>query len=91
MRRVLPLITRHEAVGERLHEAHERVFLCVREAQPPHALRLAKSLLRQGQTASYDTLMEMSAAAQAISHLTEDHMEGVDSILEKRPAVFSGR
>jgi enoyl-CoA hydratase/carnithine racemase len=59
--------------------------------QPPHALRLGKSLLRHGQTVSYDTLMEMSAAAQAISHLTEDHMEGVDSILEKRPAVFKGK
>jgi enoyl-CoA hydratase/carnithine racemase len=58
--------------------------------QPPHALRLAKSLLKQGQTTSYDTLMEMSAAAQAISHLTEDHMEGVDALLEKRPAVFKG-
>jgi len=58
--------------------------------QPPHALRLAKTLLKQGQTTSYDTLMEMSAAAQAISHLTDDHMEGVDSILEKRAAVFTG-
>jgi enoyl-CoA hydratase/carnithine racemase len=60
-------------------------------AQPPHALRLAKSLLRHGQTTSYDTLMEMSAAAQAISHLTEDHIEGVDALLEKRPADFKGR
>jgi enoyl-CoA hydratase/carnithine racemase len=59
--------------------------------QPPHALRLAKSLLKHGQTASYDTIMEMSAAAQAISHLTEDHMEGVNSILEKRSADFKGR
>jgi enoyl-CoA hydratase/carnithine racemase len=58
--------------------------------QPPHALRLAKALLRQGQTASYDTLMEMSAAAQAIAHLTEDHMEGVDAIIEKRDPVFRG-
>jgi enoyl-CoA hydratase/carnithine racemase len=58
--------------------------------QPPHALRLAKSLLRQGQTASYDTLMEMSAAAQALAHLTEDHMEGVDAILEKREPAFKG-
>lgn len=69
----------------------EAVALATRiAAQPPHALRLAKSLLRQGQSASYDTLMEMSAAAQAIAHLTEDHMEGVDAILEKRAAVFKG-
>jgi enoyl-CoA hydratase/carnithine racemase len=60
-------------------------------AQPPHALRLAKNLLRHGQTASYDTLMDMSAAAQAICHLTEDHMEGVSALLEKRPADFQGR
>ena len=59
-------------------------------AQPPHALRLAKALLKQGQNASYDTLMEMSAAAQAISHLPDDHMEGVDAILEKRTPVFKG-
>lgn len=59
--------------------------------QPPHALRLSKSLLRQGQSASYDMVMEMSAAAQAIAHLTEDHMEGVDAILEKRTPVFQGR
>ena len=57
--------------------------------QPPHALRLAKTLLKQGQTASYDTLMEMSAAAQAIAHLTDDHMEGVNAILEKRKPRFA--
>jgi enoyl-CoA hydratase/carnithine racemase len=70
----------------------EAMALATRIAQqPPHALRLAKNLLRHGQTATYDTLMDMSAAAQAISHLTEDHMEGVDALLEKRPAVFKGR
>ncbi|MDB5445743.1 MAG: enoyl-CoA hydratase [Phenylobacterium sp.] len=58
--------------------------------QPPHALRLAKALLKQSQTASYDTLLELSAAAQAISHLTEDHMEGVNALLEKRVPVFKG-
>ncbi len=59
--------------------------------QPPHALRLAKSLLRRGQEASYDVMMELSAASQGLSHWTEDHMEGVDALLEKRPPVFRGR
>jgi enoyl-CoA hydratase/carnithine racemase len=59
--------------------------------QPPHALRLAKNLLRHGVTSTYDTLMDMSAASQAIAHLTEDHMEGVDALLEGRPAVFKGK
>jgi enoyl-CoA hydratase/carnithine racemase len=57
--------------------------------QPPHALRLAKSLLKHGQSTSYDTLMEMSAAAQAISHLTEDHAEGVSALVEKRRPKFA--
>lgn len=59
--------------------------------QPPAALRLAKSLLRQGQTASYQTVMEMSAAAQALMHHTKDHEEGVAAILEKREPKFSGQ
>lgn len=58
--------------------------------QPPHALRIAKSLLRRGQEASYDVMMELSAAAQGLSHWTEDHMEGVDALLEKRTPVFRG-
>ncbi len=60
-------------------------------AQPPHALRLAKNLLRHGATTTYDTLMDMSAASQAIAHLTDDHMEGVNALLEKRVADFKGR
>jgi enoyl-CoA hydratase/carnithine racemase len=69
----------------------EAMALATRIAQqPPYALRMAKSLLKHGQTASYDTLMEMSAAAQAIAHHTEDHMEGVDAILEKRQPTFKG-
>ncbi|MFC4595466.1 crotonase/enoyl-CoA hydratase family protein [Sphingobium tyrosinilyticum] len=60
-------------------------------ANPPQALRLTKTLLKQGQTASYDTLMEMSAAAQALAHHTADHIEGVTALLEKRTPAFTGR
>ena len=58
--------------------------------QPPHALRMAKTLLRQGQVASYDTLMEMSAAAQGLAHTSDDHAEGVAALLEKRAPRFTG-
>ena len=83
------LVSRVVPAGELMDEA---IKLADRIAQqPPHALRLAKNLLKHGQNASYDTLMDMSAATQAIAHLTEDHMEGVDAILEKRPPSFKGR
>ena len=59
-------------------------------ALPPDALRLTKSLLRQSQTVTYDTALELSAAAQAIVHLTADHQEGVNAMLEKREPNFTG-
>jgi enoyl-CoA hydratase/carnithine racemase len=59
--------------------------------QAPGATRLAKTLLRQGQSASYQAVMEMSAAAQALMHHTKDHEEGVAAILEKREPNFTGQ
>lgn len=58
--------------------------------QPPQALRMGKALLRQGRDASFDQLLEMSAAVQALAHLTNDHLEGVQAVIEKRPGAFNG-
>lgn len=58
-------------------------------ALPGNALRLSKSLMRQGQTNTYETIMEMSAAAQALCHTSDDHEEGVSAMLEGRPANFA--
>lgn len=59
-------------------------------ANPPHAVRLAKRLLREGLNTRLDTLLELSAAYQALSHQTGDHAEAVAAFLEKREPVFKG-
>lgn len=59
-------------------------------AMPPHALRQTKNLLRQGRSISYDTALELAANTQALMHHTGDHIEGIDALLEKRPADFKG-
>ena len=46
-------------------------------ANPGTAVRMAKRLLRAGQSVSLDTLLEMSAAFQAIAHHTPEHEEAV--------------
>jgi 2-(1,2-epoxy-1,2-dihydrophenyl)acetyl-CoA isomerase len=60
-------------------------------AHAPQALRMAKTLLRQGRDVNFDQMLEMTAAMQALAHMTEDHAEGVAAVLEKRPADFTGR
>jgi enoyl-CoA hydratase/carnithine racemase len=59
--------------------------------QPPDVLRMTKKLMREGQNVSFDTIMEMSAAYQALAHLTEDHKEAVAAFFEKRAPDYKGR
>ena len=78
------------ATGETLMD--EACALAARvAAMPPHALRQAKNLMRQGRSISYDTALELAANTQALMHLTDDHMEGIDALLEKRAPRFEGR
>ncbi|MBP2229405.1 crotonase/enoyl-CoA hydratase family protein [Azospirillum agricola] len=60
-------------------------------ANPSHAVRMTKRLLREGRNVKLDALLEMSAAMQALAHATEDHKEAVAALLGKRSPVFSGR
>ena len=57
-------------------------------ANPGHAVRLSKRLLREGMHTRLDTVLEMAAAFQSLSHQTDDHREAVNAFLEKRPPVF---
>src|SRR3546814_8974425 len=53
-------------------------------ANPGHALRLTKRLLREAQHAKLDTVLEMSAAFQALAHHTEDHDKAVAAMAAKQ-------
>ncbi len=59
-------------------------------ANPPQALRMTKKLLREGQHQSLESLLELSAAFQAIAHTTSDHSEAVSAMLGKRAPNFDG-
>ncbi len=59
-------------------------------ANPPHALRMTKKLMREAQLARLDTVLELSAAYQALSHTTADHKEAIDAMFEKRAGVYTG-
>jgi enoyl-CoA hydratase/carnithine racemase len=54
-----------------------------------HGVRLTKRLMREALHSRLDTVLELSAAFQAISHKTADHSEAVDAFLEKRAPRFS--
>jgi enoyl-CoA hydratase/carnithine racemase len=57
-------------------------------ANPTHAVRLTKRLMREALHSRLDTILELSAVFQAMSHQTADHREAVDAFLTKRKPVF---
>ncbi len=56
-------------------------------ANPGHSLRMAKRLLREGQHVRLDTLLEMSAAFQALAHHTAEHDQAIDALLAQLEAA----
>jgi enoyl-CoA hydratase/carnithine racemase len=57
---------------------------------PPDVLRMTKKLMREGQHSSLESLLELSAAMQALAHHTRDHREAVDAMLARRVPSFTG-
>jgi enoyl-CoA hydratase/carnithine racemase len=56
---------------------------------PSHSIRLTKRLLREAMRSPFETVLELSAMYQAVSHKTPDHSEAVDAFLGKRTPHFS--
>jgi len=82
------LVSRVVSAGQLMTEAKSLAERVCR--QPPDVLRMTKKLMREGQGASFDTIMEMSAAMQALAHLTTDHAEAVAAFFDKRTPAFKG-
>ncbi len=57
---------------------------------PPIAIRLAKMMMRRGMTMDLETSLEMSAAAEAITLSSDDHVEGMAALRQKRRPEFKG-
>jgi enoyl-CoA hydratase/carnithine racemase len=56
---------------------------------PAGVLRMTKKLLREGVHNTLESVLETSAAYQALAHLSADHHEAVNAFIEKRPPRFS--
>jgi len=56
-------------------------------ANPVHALRMAKRLLREASHVRLETLLEMSAAFQAIAHFTPQHDEAIRNAFSKHSVL----
>ncbi|MGH8863662.1 MAG: enoyl-CoA hydratase-related protein [Burkholderiales bacterium] len=60
-------------------------------AKPPQALRLTKRLMKSAQRMELRDFLDHCAVFQGMCHNTEDHLEAVASMLEKRTPRFTGR
>ncbi|HEY5615184.1 MAG TPA: enoyl-CoA hydratase-related protein [Bacteroidota bacterium] len=58
---------------------------------PTKSIGLIKRTLNKALTTDLDSLLDYEAYVQEIASLSEDHKEGVQAFLEKRPAQFKGK
>lgn len=60
-------------------------------AKPPQALRLTKRLMKSAQRMELPDFLEHCAVFQGMCHNTDDHLEAVGAMLEKRTPNFVGK
>lgn len=58
---------------------------------PTKAIGLIKRTLNKALSADLDSILDYEATIQEIASQTEDHQEGINAFLEKRPAQFRGK
>ncbi len=82
------LVTEVTAAGDVLAAALRKAQMIA--ANPPHAVRMTKRLLRHAQTSSLATTLEMSATMQATVHATRDHDAALAATKAKKTGVYKG-
>jgi enoyl-CoA hydratase/carnithine racemase len=78
------LVSRVVPAAELLSAAHALAGRIA--ANSPDAVRLSKRLLRESQHSRLDTLLELSAAYQALAHKTPAHASAVQEFAARRAA-----
>ncbi|HEX7113878.1 MAG TPA: crotonase/enoyl-CoA hydratase family protein [Steroidobacter sp.] len=78
------LVSRVVPHEELMSTARELAGRIARNAS--HGLRLTKRLMRESVHSRLDTVLELSAAFQAISHKTSEHLEAVEAFLKRSKA-----
>jgi 2-(1,2-epoxy-1,2-dihydrophenyl)acetyl-CoA isomerase len=78
-------IVPHTELAKHTRELAERLA-----RGPTRAIGLCKRTLNVASTADLATVLDAEAEGQGLARQTEDHWEGVQAFLEKRPARFSG-
>ena len=76
----------HDKLLDKANEIAKKIA-----SKPPQALRLTKRLIRNAQYANLDHAMQEAAAFQSLCHYTEDHMEALSAMFEKRKPQFLGK
>lgn len=56
---------------------------------PGNVLRMTKRLMRESQTNSLDTILQMSVGMQVVAHKSPAHLEAINAFIQKRTPNFA--